>query len=513
VLFDAIASGGMATVYLARMRGHEGFARLVAVKQLYPHFALDQEFVAMFLDEARISSRIRHPNVVAPLDILVEGSELFLAMEYVHGEALSTLAALAKAPLTPNIASAILIQVLLGLHAAHEAVGDDGSPLEIVHRDVSPQNILVGLDGLARVVDFGIAKATSRARTTQDGRLKGKLGYMAPEQIRQLPNDRRVDVFTSGVVLWELLTGRQLFMGDHPAVVLESILRTEITPPSVHNPAVAPALEAVVMCALSQDPDARFDTTKAMATALSQATPVASALEVSAWVEALAGPGLSARARRIAEVERASTSELGLPSDGPEEVPEQPKARTADVPTPTLVVPESAPAQVTRVPEPQTDLSLIPSSATHRFRPGSGRRLVFLALGATAVGAVALGWALAPPNDPEPHAGASTGSARAGVAPAPAAELDTVAGRARPEPPDPSPTPTRNVLVVPANVPSARAPSVPPSASARSAATSPARPPPRPSAPPRPARARPDCRVPYLVDTHGIKRFKPECFR
>jgi eukaryotic-like serine/threonine-protein kinase len=183
VLHDEIASGGMGAVHLARLRGARGFARTVAIKRLHPHVARDPDVLAMFLDEAHLAARVRHPNVVATLDVVAQGDEVFLVMEYVEGESLSRLQKTPEIPLA--IASAIVCDMLHGLHAAHEAVSERGEPLQIVHRDVSPQNILVGLDGATRVVDFGIAKAASRLQTTRDGVIKGKLRYMAPEQIRR----------------------------------------------------------------------------------------------------------------------------------------------------------------------------------------------------------------------------------------------------------------------------------------------------------------------------------------
>jgi eukaryotic-like serine/threonine-protein kinase len=186
-LFDALASGGMATVYLGRLTGAAGFSRTVAVKRLHPNFAKEADFVGMLVDEARLAGRIRHPNVVPTLDVVQLPDELMLVMEYVHGEALSKLlrnVAAAKAQIPLPIASSIMIGSLHGLHAAHEATDERGAPLEIIHRDVSPQNILVGVDGNPRILDFGVARATGRIQATGDGKLKGKLAYMAPEQLR-----------------------------------------------------------------------------------------------------------------------------------------------------------------------------------------------------------------------------------------------------------------------------------------------------------------------------------------
>src|ERR1700733_14777693 len=177
-LYDEIAAGGMATVHLGRLIGPVGFSRTVAIKRLHQQYAKNPEFVAMFLDEARLAARIRHPNVVPTVDVVAMEEELFLVMEYIQGESLSRLfraASVAAAPIPRSVAVTIMAGVLHGLHAAHEAKTEHGQPLDIVHRDVSPQNVLVGVDGVARVLDFGVAKAAHRVQTTQDGRIKGKL--------------------------------------------------------------------------------------------------------------------------------------------------------------------------------------------------------------------------------------------------------------------------------------------------------------------------------------------------
>ena len=214
-LYDQIAAGGMATVHFGRLHGPVGFSRLVAVKRLHPEFSRDREFVSMFIDEARHAARVRHPNVVQTLNVVDTEGELFVVMEYVQGESLARLlqAARTAGPVPIPIACAIMCGVLNGLHAAHEATDTDGEPLGLVHRDVSPQNVLVGVDGIPRVLDFGIALVTSRKRTTGDGKLKGKFGYMAPEHIDGHAC-RQSDVFATGIVLWEVLTGKRLFGGD-----------------------------------------------------------------------------------------------------------------------------------------------------------------------------------------------------------------------------------------------------------------------------------------------------------
>jgi len=311
LMFDAIASGGMATVRIGRLCGAAGFSRTVAIKQLHPQYAGDPNFVAMFMDEARLASRVRHPNVVAPLDVVAMDGELLIVMEFVHGESLAHLLKTRPAPVPAPIACSILIEVLLGLHAAHEATSEDGEPLEIVHRDISPQNILVGLDGVARVVDFGIAKAASRTQTTINV-VKGKLGYIAPEQLRFEPSNRAADIFAAGVVLWELLTGRRLYAFASPAEAIERVLNQVPEPPSTLVPGLPKDLDALTLRALSSDPRDRFRTAASMAEALELVVAPIGAMEVGRWVEAVTGPTLHRRARRIAEIEGMSLSDLTL---------------------------------------------------------------------------------------------------------------------------------------------------------------------------------------------------------
>src|ERR1700722_14969633 len=217
-LYAEIASGGMATVHLGRLMGTGGFSRTVAIKRLLPQLARDPDFVAMFMDEARVAARIRHPNVVPTLDVLAADGQLLLVMEYVHGESLGRLLRTLRAErkrVPPAIASAILCGALHGLTAAPEAKSSgEGEPLGIVHRDVSPQNVLVGVDGVARVLDFGIAKAAGRTQTTREGNVKGKFAYMAPEQMNGEAVGRATDVYAAAVCLWETLTGERLFDAD-----------------------------------------------------------------------------------------------------------------------------------------------------------------------------------------------------------------------------------------------------------------------------------------------------------
>jgi serine/threonine-protein kinase len=309
-LYKEIASGGMATVHLGRIVGAGGFSRPVAIKRLHAQFARDPSFVAMFLDEARLASRIFHPNVVAPLDVVSTDGELFLVMEYVRGASLSRLlrAAITEdKPVPPKIIGAIMSGVLHGLHAAHEARGDRGEVLDIVHRDVSPQNVLVGVDGVARVLDFGVAKAAGRMQTTRDGQLKGKLAYMAPEQVKGEAVDRRTDIYAATVVLWEALTSKRLFKAENEANALARVLAGKVPPPTSEVPSLPPAIDRVVARGIHLEASERYATAREMAGELEAALGVATPTDVAEWVERCAQADLSEQAQRVGEMERSDS--------------------------------------------------------------------------------------------------------------------------------------------------------------------------------------------------------------
>lgn len=307
VLYDRIASGGMAAVHLGRIVGASGFRRVVAIKRLHPHLAIDKKFVSMFLDEARVASRIQHPNVVGVMDVAELEGELFLVMDYVRGESLSTLlrGASARSEKVPlPIVSAILVGALYGLHAAHEARDESGGPMHVVHRDVSPHNVLVDLDGVIRVADFGIAKAVSRLDSTRDGEIKGKLAYMAPEQLKSGLVDRRTDVYAACVVLWEALVGAPLFGEKDAGSTVLAVMEGATTPPSAHRPEIPQALDAIVLRGLSRKREERFASALEMAELLVEIVRPAAPREVGAWVTRLGGAALRARLNRVTELEQ-----------------------------------------------------------------------------------------------------------------------------------------------------------------------------------------------------------------
>ena len=319
-LYAEIAAGGMATVHFGRLLGPVGFSRTVAIKRLHPQFAKDPEFVSMFLDEARLAARIRHPNVVPTLDVVATNGELFLVMDYVQGESLSRLVRGMrdrKTRIPPRIVASIMAGALHGLHAAHEARNERGEPLSIVHRDISPQNVLVGTDGVARVLDFGVAKAAGRIQTTREGQLKGKLAYMAPEQLSGSVT-RQTDVYAAAIVLWEALTAKRLFAGDNEAAILGKVLTSVVQPPSKYmidpSQTVDTAtlngyelIDAVTLRGLDRDPAKRFATAREMAIALERCIGLASPSDVGEWVELAASDVLHRRAEKIAEIESTSS--------------------------------------------------------------------------------------------------------------------------------------------------------------------------------------------------------------
>jgi serine/threonine-protein kinase len=329
-----IASGGMASVYLARVKGPGGFERAVAIKRIHPHLARKREFIHMFLDEARILSRLTHPNVSSALDFgEVEGT-YFLAMEYLSGVTLAQLIVevcrerdrLASRT-WQAFAARILADAAEGLHAAHELRDERGKPLGLVHRDVSPHNVFVTYDGAVKVMDFGVALARGRLHHTTAGTIKGKLGYMAPEHASGKPIDRQADVWSLGVCAWEALTGRRLFRRGNEMDSILAVQTATIPPPSSIVPSVDPALDAIVLRALERDRAPRYATARELGAALEdfvqRAGQSAGPRALAVWLEPFFPE------RRARDIEIVKTT-LHLHSESTVLKPDEPK--TADLP-------------------------------------------------------------------------------------------------------------------------------------------------------------------------------------
>ena len=485
-LFDEIASGGMATVHLGRLLGSAGFARTVAIKRLHPTFAKEPDFVSMFTDEARLAARIRHPNVAATLDVVSEDDELFLVMEYIHGESLArllrTLGPTGQSVPVP-IAIAIMAGALHGLHAAHEATTERGDPLGVVHRDVSPQNVMVGIDGVARVLDFGVAKAVGRLQTTRDGELKGKTAYMAPEQVRGRPVDRRVDVYAASVVLWELLTSLRLFVADSAAEVIGQVLEARVEPPSHYQSAVPPEIDSIVLRGLSRDPARRFATALDMALALERTILLPTSRDVGTWVARAAGDLLESRASRVRAVEGLNVDVSGV-----------------------IALPESEPGVATgddTTREGASQISNVSMATPVALRAPKSRPRSRWLLALALVGGVSGGFVLSRARVQSPAIEAPLRSA-APTEPAASALAPGSAAVSSSEAPVAIATVSPSASSVLAEAPSGATSAPKPAKAAPRRVTVPA-PRPAPAARPR------NCDPPYSVDAEGIHIPKPEC--
>lgn len=449
----------MATVHYGRLRGPIGFDRVVAIKRLHAHLAHDREIVTMLADEARMAARVVHPNVVQILDVVADEDELLLVLEYVGGESLAVALRVSRERgevVPPAIAAAIAAEALRGLHAAHEARDERGELLELVHRDLSPQNILVDENGFARVIDFGIAKARGRLHVTKEGGPpRGKLAYMAPEQVHGTTS-RRSDIFSMGIVLWETLVGARLFEGETNGEILTNVLRARVPAPSARGAALPADLEQVVLRSLRRDPNARFQTALEMALAIERSTPTATRAEVAAWLGDLVGERLERRREEVRVVEAQP-----LPPDDP----------------------PSAAALPARSPPPRTEL--------FARRRAWIAALVLVLLGAGLFVATRARHLAASPNVAAPDAG------EAAEAPASVAPLDADASAG---------TPAASDFGSPAD--SAEAPSDEPRPLVRLRAP----PPTAPHTTTGKGAPRSACDPPYVVDSAGRLSWKRRCF-
>ncbi|MCU0700786.1 MAG: protein kinase [Myxococcaceae bacterium] len=344
-LVSKLAEGGMAEIFLAKQVGVEGFEKNVVVKRMLSHLSAVPDFVAMFLDEARLASRLSHPNVVQILDLGFEAGCYFIAMEYLPGEDFSTVirsAAKQRAYVPLNIALKVVADAAHGLHYAHTFTDSKGQPLNVVHRDVSPSNVFVTYSGQVKVLDFGIAKAESRVTNTTAGVVKGKYQYMAPEQAQSLPVDARADVYSLGVCLYEATCNARPFARDSDLAILNAVLKNEYRPPRQARPDLPVEVEQIIVKALARDAAERFESAGALAAALENylraSTSVASGAAVTQYMTAFFGPERVAQKTRIDSLEDLQARGVALP---------EPEA-------PVLVTPSGASI---RVPAPPTNVS------------------------------------------------------------------------------------------------------------------------------------------------------------
>ncbi|MBW2264483.1 MAG: serine/threonine protein kinase, partial [Deltaproteobacteria bacterium] len=292
LLLDRIAVGGMAEVHRAKSFGVEGFEKILAIKKILPHVAEDIEFVEMFINEAKIASQLTHSNITQIFDLGKIDGNLFIAMEYVWGKDLLQLINYfrrRRESMPGPMAVYIATRVCEGIDYAYHKRGAHGKPLKIIHRDVSPQNILISYDGEVKIIDFGIAKATLHHSETQAGLLKGKFSYMSPEQVQGFPIDHRSDIFAIGTCLFEMLTSQSLFRGENDFITLERVRKAEVPNPTDINPKIPKSLEKIVMKALALEPKDRWqraaDFQDALQRFLITSPPIYTAKRLADWVK------------------------------------------------------------------------------------------------------------------------------------------------------------------------------------------------------------------------------------
>ena len=498
-LIGEIATGGMAVVYLARIAGLGGFQRFVAIKRLHTHLAQEQEFVEMFLDEARLAAGIHNPHVVPILEVGGGGENgYYLVMEYIEGDTLARVATRAAGRATSEIARAtgthanaqrprrapasmptggpaiprpvtvrILLDSLAGLHAAHELTDPHGNPLQIVHRDISPQNILVGVDGSARITDFGVARAAARLSTTRSDTVKGKLAYLSPEQARGETCDRRTDLFAMGIILWEMLCGRRLFRGETDHETLARVMTGPIPPPSSIVPGMHTAFDAVVLRALARDLHQRFTTGAEMADALERAASEAASIgaeggvaaprDVAAFMNTVLGQEIAAQ-RESVRVWLSQRNDPSLAASRPAApkaflatgvqsivaplpAPPRPPGMTSSTPPPpeafapviNAPLPDDGDPTTLRMVSSLTNASISVRNKPHSEPPLAGRpkaMRIAAVVGVAALLAVGVGVALKSGADPHAAGAPPSGSSAVPTTPAVSATATSAAAPA-----------------------------------------------------------------------------------
>ncbi len=500
-LLEKVASGGMATVYVGRQRGAEGFWRLVAIKRPHQHLLDDPGFRRMFVDEARLASRIHHPNVVPVLDVEERpGGQLLLVMDYVEGASLAELIDASGAtgrPMPTRNAVRIALDALSGLHAAHELTDARGRSVRLVHRDVSPHNVLVGIDGTGRVADFGIAKSVATKNVTESGVLKGKLAYMAPEYIERQICDARSDVFAMAIVLWESIAGRRLFRGDSDYDTLRRIVKEEAPLLSTVAPWTQGLLDGVLAAALERDPERRTASARLFADTLEAVARrhdlVASPAEVGDHLRRAMEAPLARRREKLRRFLDAGGTTGPMDAAHVELARATPMREVPAAATPSAILISPDPAgeptpssAVTRSAADLTERALV-AAGIRAPRRASGGVVVVALVGLAAVvgGTLWFRGRGAPAVDPSaPSSRAETSTAL------PASASPRVAPLAEPD------------LARPVSAPSASAPAASaeappsPSAPAPAACAAASRPRSPPAAPPSPPPARPSAPSP-----------------
>lgn len=481
ILGAQVGVGGMASVHVGWLTGAADFSRVVAIKRMHPQFLFDVERAARFRDEARLSSRLLHPNIVQVLDVVESKHELLIVMEFVHGVSLRSLLEDSRAAgcrLPTNIIAGILVPALHGLHAAHEATDQQGQLLGLVHRDISPSNIMVSADGHAKILDFGVAKARTHDHITSAGLISGKYGYFSPEQARGASLDRRTDVFAAGTVLWEMLTGERLFCdpGVDVAPSFDRLLHAPIPAPSTLNHDLPQRLDEVVLRALERSPERRYASARALALDLEATLEVASPPTISGYVECLCSTRLAALSRALAGSR-----------------PEAPAAMEAE--TAVVNLAHGSDTSLSSISGERTSLGTVAERP-----PAQRRRLLprWLAL-ATVLAALLLLLALPTGLSVKPVANDQRASPTPPLGPSTGLKLTIL-----PQPPDALPATESALSTKPA----------PDAATARADHG------PRPAAHPlqkrhadkkTAANPRPNCDPPTYLDPDGIRVFKEEC--
>lgn len=464
-----IAQGGMATVWAARQKGSRGFQKTVAIKTMLPALSDDPQFEQMFLDEASLASRIHHPNVAEILDVGEQDDALYIVMEWVDGEALSVLTKTSKKnniTFPQRIALRIVRQACGGLHAAHELRDENEQLLDLVHRDVSPQNILVSYDGIVKMVDFGVAKALGRAGgETTAGQLKGKVPYMSPEQALGKKIDRRTDVFAMGIVLYRLTTGLHPFLGETDIVTMKNIISRPVLPPRMKNPSFPAELERVLLTCLKKDPNERYQTMLELDAAIERVLALAGASvvddDIGAFVRSVMGDrGQKRRAalrdavraadERAAGIAAAPGSGSPLLHEGVTDIALT-RMNTALTSVPTNLASMAPPSIIPPLPEGSEGTgtsiargmpgSMLPSDP---YIPPKERGRTGMILAATAVGVLAIGGTIMALKPPPPAPPAPARAAQTGVAPS-----ATQAALPPTTPPPPAPPPTETASAAP----------------------------------------------------------------